>query len=285
LISKYNIGLHLRLKNSLTQTLQEAISLNLPSFQFFLTKQTTGKYITLNHKDIDEFCQLKKSYIGDIFIHSSYWINPATSNKDAFNNSKLFLRRELKIAKKLEIKYLVLHAGSAKGHRLNDDDPTGKKYGIQTVVKILNNVLKHEPDVFVLLENSAHGKQTIGNDFMDLALIREGIDFPERIGFCLDTAHAFSYGYNLDPIDEFLELMDKTIGIDNIQLIHFNDTFDAHGSMQDRHALPGQGKIGTATLLKFINHPRLLPIPKIIEHPNSSKNELDVALESFIQHV
>lgn len=280
--SKDNFGLHLRLTHSLTDMIQEAITLNVPSFQFFLTKQSTGKYISITQKDIHGFCALKKGYPGEIYIHSSYWINPATSNKEAFNNSKLFLRRELRIANKLGIEYLVLHAGSAKGHILSEHDPIGKKSGIQTVAKLLNSVLKHETNVKILLENSAHGKQTIGNDFADLTLIRELVDYPEKIAFCLDTAHAFSYGYNLEPIDEFLNIVEKTMGIENIQLIHFNDTYDAHGSMQDRHALPGKGKIGIDALRQFIHHPDFRNITKIIEHPNSKKDEIDTALELFL---
>lgn len=253
------------------QLIQKARAFHLSSFQFFLVKQKTQKYITLTEKDRTTFVNARRSFGSDLYIHSAYWINPAAFNKNIYALSRSLLKRELRLAQILEIKYLVLHPGSARGHHTTVEDPEGKIKGIHTLARMLNNILRNESYVSILLENCAHGKKTIGSDLNDFVLLKKELNHPEKIGFCIDTAHAFSYGYDLEPIDDFVALLDKTLGIANIKLIHFNDTYDTQGSMLDRHAIPGQGKIGKKTLQLVLHHPKLAPIPKIIEGPGGPK--------------
>jgi len=266
----HRLGLHIPLKDTLTHVAQQAHNLNLRFFQTFLTKQKTKKYLVLSAKDKQAFLALRPSFT-EIFIHSSYWINPGSSDKAVVYLAKKLLKKELALAHELETRYLVLHAGSAKGHRPTAQDPDGKMAGIATVAKVLNSVLKQESNVTILLENSAHGKKTIGSNLDDFITLKELIQYPERIGFCLDTAHAFSYGYPLEPLADFIKHIDATIGMSNIKLIHFNDTNDTLGSKLDRHAFPGSGKIGKSSLQKILHHPLFNPIPKIIEGPAGSK--------------
>lgn len=278
---KQNIGLHLRINTTLSEVVEQALAYGLSSFQFFLIQQKTEKYLSLSSKEKEDFLKIRRSHLGNLYIHSSYWINPATNNKDTFAISKMLLNKEIKFAQSLEVEYLVLHAGSAKGYKPTKDDPDGKQQGITTLAKMLNSILKKDSGVQILLENSAHGKKSIGNDLNDFSSLLQELDYPEKIGFCLDTAHAFSYGYDLAPINEFIQVLDKTLGLDKIKLIHFNDSQDAHGSMQDRHAFPGQGTIGKKILQPFIRHPQLITIPKIIEGPEWDKAKTMQALEEI----
>jgi deoxyribonuclease IV len=265
------IGLHLRIKDSLTDLVAEALSLNLATLQFFLVKQQSNHYITLPAKEKAAFLAARATHFKHTFIHSSYWINPASYKKDVFSISRTLLRKELKLAKALEIHNLVLHPGSAKGYPATPNDPQAKQAGIAKLAKMLNTVLKKEDEVKILLENSAHGKRSIGNDLEDFAYLKQLLDFPEKIGFCFDTAHAYSYGYDIHNIPAIIDLMDKTMGLENIKLIHFNDSENTQGSMLDRHAFPGQGTIGSYSLKEFLNHPKLAHLPKIIEGPVASK--------------
>jgi deoxyribonuclease-4 len=266
----HSIGLHLRLKDTLADLVDEALNYRLSTFQFFLIKQKTEKYITLSSKEKDAFLKQRHSF-GPLFVHSSYWINPASNNKAVFNLSKMLLKKELAMAQTLQIEYLVLHAGSAKGHLPTQEDVLAKKSGLAVLAKMLNSILKKDCSVTILLENSAHGKRTLGNDLMDFVELKALLDKPEKIGFCLDTAHAFSYGYDVTPVDNFIKTVDKAMGTENIKLIHFNDSQDKQGCKQDRHALPGQGNIGKSTLSEILHHPKFKNIPKIIEAPAGSK--------------
>lgn len=267
-----NIGFHLRLKSGLTQLIQEALEYEIAHFQFFPIWPYTGKYIKLNTPDFDEFIKLRRRHFGDkIFLHSSYWINPSSGKKTTMLVSKSLLKREVKIAKILEIKYLVLHAGAATGFKETTEDPHCKADGIDALAKQLNHLLKNENDIQILLENTAHGAKSIGGCFTDFAILKSKLEYPEKIGFCLDSAHAFAFGHDLSNIEDFLSKLEQTIGLENIKLIHLNDSDEPKSSKRDKHKLPGQGLIGSEILKKLIYHPKLIAITKIIEPTEANK--------------
>jgi len=281
LSSKQQIGLHLRLQTTLMNLVSQAHECNVTSFQFFLVVQKTQKYVRFSSKDKEEFLKVRSSF-SDLYIHSSYWINPASCRKDVFDLSKRLLKKEIATAKALDIGYLVLHGGSAKGYPVWQDDPEGKKRGITTLASMLNSILKNEEGIQILLENGAHGKGTIGSNFEDYKVLLEYLDYPEKVRFCFDTAHAFSFGYELEPIDDFISMLQNNIKLEHIKLIHFNDTHDKQSSMQDRHAFPGQGKIGKQLLTNFLNHPKLKKIPKIVEGPDAEPSVTKEVLEEIL---
>lgn len=276
---KSQIGLHLRLSDdNISSVAQQAQRLNLSCFQFFVTAPPNhDKYLKITAKERAKFLQLSEQFT-HLYIHSSYWINPSTGKKDSSTISRQLLKKEIEIAKQLNVQALVLHGGSAKGHLKTEDDPLCKKQGIQSLAKILNTVLKNETEVKILLENTAHGNQTIGSDLQDFVLLKEYLEFPEKIGFCLDLAHAHSFGYNLSNGDSFAQTLDKAIGLSNIHLLHLNDTNEKLGSKKDRHAIPGQGEIGKDNLIKLLNSPYFINIPKISELPLMTMEEMQIFL-------
>jgi len=270
--NQHKIGFHLRLKNGLTQLIREAIEYEINHFQFFPIWPHTGKYIKLNGPDFQEFMTLRRKHFGEqIFLHSSYWINPSSGKKTTAQVSKGLLKKESKIAKALEIKYIVLHAGTATGFKETPEDPFCKAEGIEALARQLNCLLKNESDVQILLENTAHGNKSIGGCFSDFALLKDKLDHPEKIGFCLDTAHAFAFGHNLIETDAFIETLNKNLGLENIKLIHLNDSEEPFASKRDKHRLPGQGLIGSEALKNLIYHSKFESIPKIIEPTETNK--------------
>src|SRR5207244_2099203 len=101
-------------------------------------------------------------------------------------------------------------------------------------------------------------------------------DDPDKIVFCIDTAHAYSYGYNLVDLEsqkQFIHLIEECIGFKRVVLIHLNDTQEKLGSYIDKHALLGEGKIGLEPLKHFILHPHIINIPLILELPIVSEEE------------
>ena len=142
--------------------------------------------------------------------------------------------------------------------------------GIQSVATMLNTLLKKEDSVQILLENTAHGNRCVGSDINDFVLIKDLLEHPEKVKYCLDFAHAYAYGYDLSDTTAFTNFLDSTIGLANIKLIHLNDSAEICASKKDKHALPGLGQIGKETIQKLINHPSFKEIPKIIEAPIST---------------
>lgn len=254
-------------EHGIVHVAQKATELNLPCFQIFVTAPPAhDKYLKINPKDKIQFKELRTKF-QHIYIHSSYWINASTGKKESYSISRSLLRKEIRIAKQLDISFLVLHCGSAKGYPESPLDPMGKKRGILALAKMLNAVLKNEPDITILLENTAHGNHVIGSDFSDFSLLKEHLTIPEQIKFCIDLAHAHAFGYDIGNLDTFTALLDQTVGLANIALLHLNDTEEILGSKKDRHAIPGSGIIGKENLIKLLNHPAFINIPKIIEPP------------------
>jgi len=136
-----------------------------------------------------------------------------------------------------------------------------------------------------VLENVAQDFPSIGGDISHFKLLLERLDEPHRIKFCIDTAHAFSYGYDFSSeqkCNEFVEFLDKAIGIDKICLIHLNDNIEGIGSHIDQHAKLGEGVIGLDNLKRFAMHPKLKHIPVLTEPPAVLSEELKMEFQKIV---
>lgn len=268
---KNRIGVHIRMRSSLRELLQRADSLDLPFFQCFFVPQESGKLIHVTRDDVYEFLKVRHAWFNDLFCHVSYWVNLSSLGNNGFPQ----LRREITFAKRLEFTHFVLHAGTAKG-------ALDKMQGIDALAIALNNLFNREQDISVLLENSCHANLAVGSDILDFKVLLEKLDKPERMSFCIDTAHAYSFGYDIANISEqekFIDLLQATIGIARIKLIHLNDTIEKLGSRIDRHSIIGQGSIGEAALKHFVMHPQLKHIPLLMELPELSVEDELLVLE------
>ena len=254
------IGLHLRCNQSLMELVEKAARLELPLFQCFL-RLPAGPIIATNAKEIATFKDYCSRY-SQLFVHASYRINLA----DASLNRHPALKQELYWAQKLGFTHMILHPGASPAY----DE------GIDAIVRALNTLLKSARDITIILENVAFTNPSIGGTITDLQLIRDKLDEPDRLGFCIDTAHAYAFGYDLaDKVgrEEYIALLGQTIGFEHIKLIHINDTDSTLGSRHDVHCRMGKGNIGTQALKEFALDPRLLHIPLLLELPAIEESE------------
>lgn len=255
--TKRKMGLHLRLTQTVNDLAERAASLKLPIFQCFFIHQETNQFVMISDAEIAIFLDQWRKKFDQLYLHGSYWINLASAS-----TSNRILMRELDLAKKLEFTHIIMHPGSARR--------TGKKAdGIAAIARKLNAILKKETDITLVLENTAHAGHSIGGDLHDFLLLRERLEHPEKIKFCIDTAHAYSYGYDITQEKaqkHFLDLIQKCIGFENIALLHLNDIKQECGSRIDRHEVIGEGKLGSI-LPEFINLEALKNIPIIMELP------------------
>jgi deoxyribonuclease-4 len=151
---------------------------------------------------------------------------------------------------------------------------------IDSLARTLNTITKHEHDIIFVLENTVHTNKSVGSDLQDFYHLKQKLEFPERIAFCIDTAHAHAYGYNIiDMQQNFIDLIDQTMGISNLALIHLNDAMHERGSHIDKHAPLGKGCIGENALKSFALHPSLSSVPLILELPILSESQEHAALK------
>ena len=93
----------------------------------------------------------------------------------------------------------------------------------------------------------------------------------DRFGICLDTCHIFNAGYDIRTkkgVIDYLTEFDKLIGVENIKLIHLNDSKNILGAKVDRHANLGTGFIGKEGLEQVIIFFDKLRVPMVLETPD-----------------
>lgn len=260
----------MRIEETLQLAAERAANLGLPFFQCFLVKQGDPRLLEFNQAQTNAFTALRRTSFGSLYLHCSYWTNLADQSAHHY-----VFEKELALAHQLEFTHLVLHPGSAKGAR-------NKLEAVGSLARALNKVIKKNPDLTIVIENTAHAGLALGGDITDLKLLKERIEKPEKIEFCIDTAHAYCYGYDLADTKgraNFITLLESTIGIDSIALIHLNDSQEKCGSRIDKHAIPGQGYIGQQALKEFIDHSSFKNKPIIMELPILTAQQEEAALK------
>ena len=112
----------------------------------------------------------------------------------------------------------------------------------------------------------------MGRDFTELAELRERIEKKTSVpvAFCIDTAHCFEAGYDVSTaagLKRTTALIEGSIGLDSVKVIHANDSKTPLGSRADRHEHIGEGRIGTDAFRRILNHPQWRTKPFILETP------------------
>ncbi len=263
------IGSHVSYKsnNQLVGSTREAIGYGANTFMFYTgAPQNTvrGKINNELTKEAQKLMEDNNIDINNVIVHAPYIVNLANMNN--FNFSVSFLKEEVKRCSTLGIKYMVLHPGSAVN--------VSRIEAIENISKGLNLILDNDYDVKILLETMAGKGNEIGKDFNELKQIIDKVENKDRIGVCIDTCHLNDAGYDMNNFDNVLDIFDSIIGIDKIGCIHINDSMNVINSHKDRHENIGFGTIGFDNLINVIYNKRLEDVPKILETPYVTKDEL-----------
>lgn len=263
------IGSHVSYKNNnqLVGSTREAIGYGANTFMFYTgAPQNTIRGDINNEltKEAQKLMEDNNIDINNVIVHAPYIVNLANMNN--FNFSVSFLKEEVKRCSTLGIKYMVLHPGSAVN--------VSRIEAIENISKGLNLILDNDYDVKILLETMAGKGNEIGKDFNELKQIIDKVENKDRIGVCIDTCHLNDAGYDMNNFDNVLDIFDSIIGIDKIGCIHINDSMNVINSHKDRHENIGFGTIGFDNLINVIYNKRLEDVPKILETPYVTKDEL-----------
>lgn len=256
------IGSHVGFKEEqILSSVKEAIKYNANTFMFYTgaPQNTLRKPINKEYlKQAKELMIKNNIDINNVICHAPYIINLANNEiPEKYEFSKNFLKQELNRCQELGIKYLVLHPGSSV--KINPD------IALNNIVNALNNILDTNNTCIILLETMAGKGTELGKNINELKYIIDNVNYP--LGVCLDTCHLNDSGIDLNKFNEYLDLLNKEIGLDKIKCIHINDSKNEINTHKDRHENIGFGTIGFNTLLNIINNPLLKDIPKILETP------------------
>jgi deoxyribonuclease IV len=189
----------------------------------------------------------------DVYIHSPYVVNVATSNNRIRIPSRKILTQQLEGAATIGAKGLIVHGG----HVLKNDDP---QLGFDNWRKVFERM--ETPPVPVLVENTAGGDNAMARHLDRIARLWEALDGFD-VGFCLDTCHAHAAG------EDLVGLVARVKAITGrIDLVHCNDSRDTFGSGADRHANLGDGQIDPELILAVV---REAGAPVVVETPGDGQ--------------
>lgn len=257
------LGLHLSIRGSIDRAVDRAVERDCNTLQIFSRNPRGWQSRKLDREEVESFKKnLKKTGIWPVFIHTPYLLNLASPRKTVYRKSVEALQEELRRAAELGVPHVVTHLGSHLGQ--------GKKEGFKRIVDAVNNSFSTvQNQVILLLENIAGTRNSMGSCFEDIQHIASQIEDEQRIGVCFDTCHAFAAGYDLvsqNAVQRTLQRFDETVGLEELKLVHLNDSKGGLGSEIDRHEHIGMGKIGEKGFRNILKS-RLGKLPIILETP------------------
>jgi deoxyribonuclease IV len=267
------IGIHTSIAGSLERAALDAARFGANTFQIFSSSPRMWRATVPGPAQIALFQKARERLdLTPLVIHDNYLINLASCDEALRARSVEAFRGEIERALAIGAEYLVAHPGNCKGHSVEE--------GIYAVVRSLTEAsagLDTKP-LMVLLENTAGAGATLGGNFAELAVMREYAEkmASVRIGFCIDTCHCHVSGYDVvsaEGLRKTVGEMDRLLGVDNVKVIHANDSKAPFKSQMDRHEHIGKGTIGEEGFRRILRHPKLRTKAFILETPHDEDTD------------
>lgn len=264
------LGVHVRVSAGYQAAVEYARRLGCTALQFFSGNPKTYRVSPIDRPALERFGALRaEAGIEPAVIHTSYLINLATEDEKMAANSLRLLRNDLAVAAAGNVAFVNTHLGSyGTGDR---------RVGFLRVVQALEEALEGiQPGVRLVLENSAGAGQLCGGTLEELGEFIRALDHPQ-LGVCLDTAHSWAAGYDIDSkdgVERFLDLAATEIGLDRVPIFHFNDTQVPLGGHRDRHYHIGEGNIGFEGFRALAAHQELGNKVAILETPGEEADDV-----------
>lgn len=261
------IGAHITKDHSILKTIQNIHNNDGNSIQIFVSSPMNSSLpnkekIYEESKKVIEFCN---TYNFKLVVHASYVINLASShiNKRSVDIQDRWwiklLIAELDACELLNGIGVIVHVG---------------KYTTYTQEDGLNNMyLSIKYIISYLINNNYKSKLIIENPAgVGTELLKTPQDFckfynkftnndKKHLGICIDTAHIWSSGFDI------IEYYNNFSELNNVIIIHLNNSKVAKGALLDRHEYLFDGKINLNDLKTFISKIKKCVI--ILEKPTN----------------
>mgnify|MGYP001257733399 CR=1 FL=1 len=274
------IGAHINRNTTIVKTIKDISNNGGNALQIFVSNPRDSKFPDIEKyiKEKDDILTYCSNNNFKLIVHGSYTINLANDkiNKRITDiNDRYWIElliKELEVCELLNAIGVVIHVGK---HTTNTYDK-----GLENMFDSIKYIINH---LQVKYENKFNSKLIIETPAgVGTELIKDVDEFlnfynkftlkdKKNLGICLDTAHIWSSGYN---INDYYKKIKKN-NIKDIVVIHYNNSKLEKGSLVDRHECIFDGKIKIEDMKKFISDLELNPII-ILEKPSNLLNkELD----------
>ena len=265
------IGCHVSIAGGVDRAVDNAVERGCTAFQIFTRSPRMWGARPIPDADAEAYrSKLEGSGIdaSATCAHMPYLPNLSSSSDETYKKSVAALVDEVGRCGRLGVPYLVTHLGSHLG--------AGEKRGIDRLVAAYERAAAVDNGVVILLENTAGQKNSVGSDFGQLGSILGRLSPPDRFGVCIDTCHAFVYGYDLRTgaaVKRAFAELDGAVGADNLRVLHLNDAKGEIGSRLDRHHHIGLGGIGERGMAAIVAEADRRDVPVILETPINDERD------------
>jgi deoxyribonuclease-4 len=258
------LGAHMSIAGGIEKSIERGESIGCTTIQIFTKSNRQWYARPFSQEEITLFKQTyKESSIKPVVAHTSYLLNIGSPDKTVYKKSVKSFIEEMDRCHHLDIPYLVMHPGAYLNGTIEDC--------LQRIIDTLNELFsQYSWNTTLLFENTAGQGTNIGYTFEQLAKLYQTSKYKRKIGFCFDTCHAFAAGYTFGTEKEYKTMWKKfndTVGLQQLKVIHMNDSKGGCGSRIDRHDHIGKGKIGLEAFKLIMNDPHFSTVPKILETP------------------
>ena len=258
------LGKHVSIAGGLHKSVDRAQNIGCNAMQIFVKNPRGWQGKELTEEACLKFREVREEAgLDPVVVHATYLINIASPKEDLWQKSVDGLIDDYRRSVRLGADYLVFHPGSHTG--------SGVEAGMEKIARGIDRVLDEvEGETELLLENVDGSGTKIGAKFSEMKSIISLTDHEERLGICIDTCHAYAFGYDVagkSGLNELLEEIDDEVGLERLRVIHVNDSVYELNSQKDEHAHIGEGEIGEEGFAGIINDERLQELPFILETP------------------
>jgi deoxyribonuclease-4 len=267
------IGIHTSIASSLEKAALKAAELGANTFQIFSASPRMWRAAMPAKEEIAALRRARERLdLRPLAIHVNYLINLASLDPGIREKSIAAFRGELERAAAIGAEYVVTHPGNYRGLPL---DQALAAFVLGMAESASGGI---GSKVTVLLENTAGSGAQIGCRLEELRTLRElaARETDLSIGYCLDTCHLLAAGFDVASeagVKKTMADADGILGLDNVKVIHANDSKGPLGSHVDRHANIGEGHIGAEGFRRILAHPKLREKAFILETPNEDDGD------------
>jgi len=261
------VGPHVSAAGGVENAPLNAHKLGAGGFGLFTKNQRQWKAKPLSEKNIREFqanCDQYGYKPHQILPHDSYLINLGHPEREPLEKSREAFLDEMKRCEQLGLDRLNFHPGNPL-KKISDEAC------LRTIAESVNQALDRTSGVTAVIENTAGQGTDLGYSFEQIRYIIDHVKDKNRVGVCVDTAHAFAAGYDFASSEGYERVWDdfeQIIGLHYLKGLHLNDARKELGSKVDRHASIGKGYLGEAAFRRIMQDERLNGIPMILETPD-----------------
>lgn len=242
------IGAHVSTRGGFRQAARSAWESGATCFQYFPKNPRSLMLKSLNMRDAEECAAFSREKGMASIAHTPYPTNMAAGTEGGSSRRHMVssLLNDLEIAEACGSLGIVVHFGHFAGM-----EPL---QGYQNIIQCMNDTLSSwEGQAKLLIENMAGNRGSEGMTLEELVKVRELCLYPDKVGFCFDTCHAFAAGiWNPQHTEQLLQRGSELDYWRHLTAVHLNDSQYAFGSRRDRHAGIGQGHIGEENLRSLL---------------------------------